>query len=283
MAVIMSERLHKWLAAAGIASRRECEEMILDGRVTVNGRLADRLPVLIDPQRDDVRVDGRRIHAQRKVYFLLNKPRGVVCTNRDPAGRKRAVDLLVGVRERVFPVGRLDADSTGLLLLTNDGELALRLAHPRYGVEKTYRAEIRHAVPPGDLEKLRRGIWLSTGRARHGDAPASRAQATRVTVVYRSRQETALEIVLREGRNRQVRRMLAALGHPVRRLRRTQIGQLCIRGLGVGRFRPLTPAEVRYLQQIGAKAEGGSNDSAMPRRAGPVGKRRSSPGPSRRR
>lgn len=238
----MRQRLHKWLAAAGIASRRQCEELILDGRVTVNGRVADRLPVMVDPDTDEVRVDGQRVRPERKVYFLLHKPKGVVCTNWDPAGRRRAVDLLVGVRQRVFPVGRLDADSTGLLLLTNDGELALRLAHPRYGVERTYQAEVRHAIGARDLAKLRTGVWLSGGRA----------QASRVSVAYRSRERTVLEIVLREGRNREVRRMLAALGHPVGRLKRTQIARLTLRGLGPGRFRPLNAQELRHLQKLAA-------------------------------
>ncbi len=214
--------------------------MILAGRVKVNEHVVDTLPVLADPRQDVIRVDGRRIRTERTVYYLLNKPSGVVCTQRDPSGRTKATDLLVGVKERVFPVGRLDADSTGLLLMTNDGELAQRLTHPRYGMPKTYRAEVGGRIEPADVEKLRKGIWLSEGKT----GPA------RVRIVRRGHRQSLLEMTLREGRNRQVRRMLARLGHPVRRLSRTRMGRLSIHGLGAGKYRPLSREEVAYLQAI---------------------------------
>jgi 23S rRNA pseudouridine2605 synthase len=234
---VATERLQKLLAAAGLGSRRACEELILEGRVRVNGTVVDRLPVLVDPQRDHVSVDGRPVRAEHTVYYMLHKPRGVVCTNRDPAGRRRAVDLLGGVRERVYPVGRLDAESTGLLLMTNDGELAARLTHPRYGVPKTYRAEVAGRVGPQALERLRAGVWLSDGRTGRADA----------SIIYQRPDSTVLEITLREGRNREVRRVLAKLGHKVYRLKRIRIGGLSLKGLPPGGFRPLRPDEVRGL------------------------------------
>lgn len=235
----MAERLQKVLASAGFGSRRACEEMILEGRVSVNGQRVEEMPVLVDPQADDVRVDGRRIRFERKVYYLLNKPKGVLCTQHDPSGRKRATDLLANVKERVYPVGRLDADSEGLLLMTNDGELAAALTHPRYGVPKTYRARVSGKVGPADVARLRQGIWLSEGKTR----------PSRVSIAYSSRTYSVLEITLREGRNRQVRRMLAKLGHPVRELKRIRIGPLSLRGLGTGRVRQLTPSEVQRLRE----------------------------------
>lgn len=244
MAATMAERLQKVLAAAGLGSRRACEELILDGRVRVNGRRVASLPVLVDPRVDDITFDGRAVRVEPKAHYLLNKPKGVVCTQNDPARRKRAVDLLTDVRQRVYPVGRLDVDSEGLLLMTNDGELAARLTHPRYGVPKTYRARVSGRLTPEDLEKLRRGIWLSEGKT----------QPARVTAVYRSREHSVLEVTLREGRNRQVRRMLVKLGHPVRELTRVRIGKLSLRGLGVGRFRQLTATEVRYLRDLAERS-----------------------------
>jgi len=254
-AIEMAERLQKILASAGLGSRRECEELILQGRVRVNRKRVDQLPVLVDPGTDTIQVDGRAIRLERKVYYLLNKPKGVLCTQRDPAGRRRAVDLLADVPERVYPVGRLDADSQGMVLLTNDGELAAGLTHPRYGVPKTYRARVKGRMSGEVLEKLRQGIWLSEGKT----------QPARVSLTYRSRDHSVLDITLREGRNRQVRRMLAKLGHPVRELTRIRIGRLNLRGLGVGRYRPLRPAEVKELQGLVTR----SSEKALGRRSSP--------------
>jgi 23S rRNA pseudouridine2605 synthase len=241
------ERLQKVLAAAGLASRRECEQIILDGRVRVNGKAISSLPVLVDAARDTIVVDGKPLKREAKVYLLLHKPAGVHCTNYDPDGRPRAVDLLVGVKERLFPVGRLDADSTGLLLMTNDGELAERLAHPRYGVPKTYRAHVAGAVTPEDIARLRKGVWLAEGKTHVADT----------RIIHRGRERSVIEITLQEGRNREVRRVLARLGHNVRRLMRIRIGPLSLRGLPPGGFRPLTPEELRALRE-GARRRSGS-------------------------
>ena len=238
----MSEqRLQKVLAAAGVDSRRKCEELILDGAVRVNRKVVDKLPAFVDPEKDLIIVNGRKIHAAQKVYFLLNKPRGVICTNRDPHGRKKAIDL-VSARERIFCVGRLDADTTGIIILTNDSELANRLTHPRYGLAKTYVVRVKGEIAGERLEKLKRGIWLAEGKT-------GRAS---VKILKRGHKESLIEVTIRQGLNRQVRRMLAKVGLPVRALTRTRIGKLTTRGLGVGKFRALTKAEVAYLKKATA-------------------------------
>ena len=236
----MRERLQKLMAAAGFGSRRACEEMILDGTVTVNGEVVAELPVMVDPSKDRVVIAGKPLRMEKPVYFLMNKPRGVLCTHDDPDGRKRVIDLLVGVRERVFPVGRLDIESTGLILLTNDGSLTQKLTHPRFGVPKTYRAEVMGLPSEESLDKARRGIWLSEGKS----APA------KIEFIHKQRDRAVLEITLREGRDREVRRVLAKLGHKVLRLARLQIGKLSIQKLPIGAFRTLSQAEVKYLHEL---------------------------------
>lgn len=253
----MAERLQKVLAAAGYGSRRACEQLILDGRVQVNGQTPRELPVLVDPASDRIVVDKRPIRRERTIYLLLHKPKGVLCTHNDPAGRTRAVDLLEGVHERVYPVGRLDADSTGLLLMTNDGELAERLTHPRYGVPKTYRAEVAGAVTEDVLKQLREGIWLAEGKT----APA------RATVIHRQRDKTILEVTLREGKNREIRRVLARLGHKVRRLTRIAIGPIELRGLPMGGFRALRAGELAALRRVVERGRGGNGRGARKTRA----------------
>ncbi len=231
------ERLQKVLARTGFGSRRACEELIADGRVRVNGQVAV-LGRRIDPEHDRVEVDGVAVGVRPDlVYHLLNKPRGVVTTSSDPQGRSTVVDL-VPAQPRVFPVGRLDADTEGLLILTNDGELAHRLTHPAFGVEKEYLAEVEGRPSPGAVRRLREGVVLDDGVT----APA------RVSAVA----PNALRLVVHEGRNRQVRRMCAAVGHPVVRLVRTRIGPVAERGLAPGEWRPLTMAEVRQLQSAGS-------------------------------
>jgi pseudouridine synthase len=232
------ERLQKVLAAAGIASRRKCEELILEGTVRVNGEVVDNLPAFVDSEKDIITVDGRKIHAVRKVYFLLNKPKGVICTNSDPQGRKKAIDI-VRVSERIFCVGRLDIESTGIIILTNDSELANRLTHPRYGLTKTYVVDVRGELGGEQIEKLKRGVWLAEGKT-------GRAA---IKILKRNRKESLAEITIREGLNREVRRMFAKMGLPVRTLTRTRIGKINARGLGIGKFRPLTHSEVAYLQK----------------------------------
>jgi pseudouridine synthase len=238
---VREERLQKVLSAAGVASRRRCEELILDGVVRVNGKVADKLPVFVDPEKDVITVGGRRIGAIRKIYFLLNKPKGVICTNFDPQGRKKAIDL-VRAEGRVFCVGRLDADTTGLIILTNDSELANRLTHPRYGLMKTYVVSVKGEIGRETVEKLKKGIWLSEGKT-------SRAS---VKILKRSHEESLIEVGIRQGLNRQVRRILAKMDLPVKSLKRTKIGKIDTGGLGVGKFRRLTRAEVAYLRKATA-------------------------------
>ena len=226
------ERLQKVLARTGFGSRRGCEELIDEGRVKVNGRTAV-LGQRVDVEHDRVEVDGVPVGVRADlVHYLLNKPRGVVTTAQDPQGRPTVVSL-VPDHPRVFPVGRLDADTEGLLILTNDGELAHRLTHPSFGVEKEYLAEVEGTPSPAALRRLREGVELEDGVT----APA-RASALAPNLV---------RISIHEGRNRQVRRMCAAVGHPVTRLVRTRIGPLAERGLAPGQWRGLTIAEVRAL------------------------------------
>ena len=235
------QRLQKVLAAAGVDSRRKCEELILDGAVRVNLKLVDKLPTFVDPEKDIITVNGKKIRAARKVYFLLNKPKGVICTNRDPQGRKKAIDL-VRTAERIFCAGRLDADTTGLIILTNDSELANRLTHPKYGLAKTYVVRVKGEPVGEQIEKLKKGIWLAEGKT-------GRAS---VKILKRGHKESLVEVTIRQGLNRQVRRMLAKVGLPVKSLTRTRIGKLTARGLGVGNFRALTKAEVAYLKKAAA-------------------------------
>lgn len=259
-------RLQKFLSDAGVASRRKAEELILEGAVLVNGEVVDELPAFVNPREDKVVANGVPVRPQRHEYFLVHKPKNVVCTNRDPAGRPLAVDLLPEMRARLFPVGRLDADSTGLLLMTNDGELAERITHPRYGVPKTYRAEVRGQVPNELTEKLRKGLYLSEGKVR----------VSEVEIVHAARERSVLMITLREGRNRQVRRMLARLGYPVKKLKRVQIGPLSVRRLPVGAARRLTPKELDALREALEEAEAGARRKRKPRKNAGRGGRKAS-------
>jgi 23S rRNA pseudouridine2605 synthase len=226
-----SVRLNAYLARAGIASRRGSDERIKAGRVTVNGEPGE-LNTYVDP-RDRVEVDGQLVAAQQLTYVLLHKPKATVTTARDPQGRRTVLDL-VDVHERVVPVGRLDADTTGALLLTNDGQLAHRLAHPRYGVEKVYEAEVDGNPTPEALRKLQDGIELEDGLT----AP------TRARLLSPS----TLELVLHEGRKHQVKRMCEAVGHPVLRLHRSRYAGLTLEGLEPGTWRELEPSEVSRLR-----------------------------------
>ncbi|HPF41847.1 MAG TPA: pseudouridine synthase [Phycisphaerae bacterium] len=246
------QRIQKVLAAAGFGSRRACEQLVEDGRVTVDGRVVEQLPVVVDLAVNRVTVDDKPIRVQKFVYFVLNKPKGYFCTNSDPDGRRRAVDLMVGVRERVFPVGRLDAESMGLLIMTNDGDLALKLTHPRFQTPKTYRAEVRGQPDTESLDKLRKGVWLAEGRTGPAD----------IAVIHSSRKKSVLEITLREGRNREIRRMLARFGYPVTRLTRIKMGRISIRKLPQGSYRPLSEDEVKYLYRLAEGLETGEVELA---------------------
>lgn len=230
------ERLQKILASAGIDSRRNCEERILQGEVTVNGKVVDTLPAFADVETDDIRVDGRRIPKPTKVYILLNKPKGVICTNSDPYGRPKAIDL-VDTDERVFCVGRLDADTVGAILLTNDSELANRMTHPKYELAKTYHVRVRGRMSGEDIEQLKKGVWLAEGKT--GKAA--------VKVLRKMHEETILEVQIRQGLNRQVRRSFARLGYKVRELKRVQIGNITVKGLQSGAWKHLSKNQVEYL------------------------------------
>lgn len=232
-------RVQKFLSDAGVASRRHAEEMILDGRVSVNGTTLMQLPAFVDPQRDDVRVDGRRVRVQAHEYFLANKPKGFVCTNDDPSGRPMAVELLPPMEARLFVVGRLDVESTGLLLLTNDGELAQRVTNSRSGLTRVYRATVRGRVGDDLPARLKRGVYLSEGRARAND----------VAIIHRDREVSTLEITLGEGPNRQVRRMLAAMGYPVKQLKRISIGPLSLKAIPLGASRRMSDRELTQLKR----------------------------------
>ena len=254
----MKERIQKVLANAGVASRRNVEEMILQGRVAVNGKVRTELPILIEPGRDKVTIDDEPVRiaaegrdaAGPRLYFLLNKPKGVYSTNVAQGVQTRAIDLLPpDLPGRVYPVGRLDAESKGLLLLTNDGDLTNQLTHPRYGVAKTYRAIVDGYVDAAAVQGLEKGIWLADRHSGKG----FKTGRSHIKVAKRSRERSVLEITIREGRNRQVRRMLAALGHKVRDLTRIRMGPLTIEGLAPGRFRPLTGREVKQLRDLGER------------------------------
>lgn len=237
-------RLQAFLSDAGVASRRHAEELILDGRVLVNDRVIEELPAFVDPENDVVIVDGNRVRPQPHQYWIIHKPKGVVCTNRDPAGRRRAVDFLPPMRTRLFVVGRLDTESSGLILMTNDGELAQRISHPRYGVEKAYRVEVAGMAEDDLPATLRKGVYLAEGRV----------TVDRAEVLYRSRDVSALEITLTESLNRQVRRMFARIGHKVKSLRRVRIGPIRLRDLPLGAARPLDAGEVAALRKSVARA-----------------------------
>jgi 23S rRNA pseudouridine2605 synthase len=252
------ERLNKLLAHAGVGSRRQCDALIRAGRVAVDGRPVHDLGTKLDPEAHQLTVDGNPVCLERSVYWLVNKPRGVVCTNHDPAGRTRAIDLVPHVEQRVYTVGRLDEMSEGLLLLTNDGDLAHRLMHPRFGVEKTYLVQVQGQPSKGDLDQLLRGVWLAEGKVR----------AHRVKRVKRQGESTWLRIVLAEGKNREIRRMLARLGHKVLTLKREAIGPVHLDRLPKGKARRLSGPELETLRQSvrPRRTSENANDKPEPQR-----------------
>jgi 23S rRNA pseudouridine2605 synthase len=240
------ERLQKILSQAGVASRRLSEELIAQGRVQVNGTTVTALGTKADPAVDEIKVDGRRIQVQqRKRYILLHKPRGYITSRSDPQGRPTVLDLLRGVREYIYPVGRLDYDSEGLLILTNDGELAARLTHPRHEVDKVYEARVRGVVDEHVLERLAKGVTIEGKRTAPAKVrildPASRRPS--------ASEQTRIELAIHEGRQRQVRKMFDAVGHPVVRLKRVRIGPIEDPQMPPGHWRELTPGEVGRLRR----------------------------------
>jgi 23S rRNA pseudouridine2605 synthase len=255
-------RLQKFLAAAGLGSRRHCEEFITTGRVTVDGEVVTELGTRVDPQHQKICVDFEEVRAQSHRYYVLNKPPGYVCTTRDPAGRPRALDLVDDERARLFTVGRLDENSRGLLLVTNDGELANRLAHPRYGVRRTYQVQVAGNPSRDMLEQLKKGMHFAEGffRVRDVKRLSSRGKST------------FLQLTLTEGQNREIRRLLAKLGHKVIDLQRVGFGPLKLGKLAEGCYRPLRPAEIDELRAMASgrrlPARGGRRPARRPSKPG---------------
>ncbi len=234
------ERLNKFLAHAGVGSRRFCDSLIAARRVKVDGVLVTDMGLKIDPKQHQVSVDDHPVRAEKLVYWVVNKPVGHLCTNSDPGGRPRAIDLLPHVEQRVYTVGRLDEGSEGLLLMTNDGDLASSLMHPRYGIPKTYLVLVAGRPTPEDLQKLLDGVWLSDGKVKARSAKRVKPQGN----------STWLRIVLTEGKNREIRRMLAKQGHKVMRLRRVAIGPIKLDKLPKGKARRVNESELTELRQF---------------------------------
>jgi 23S rRNA pseudouridine2605 synthase len=250
------ERLQKVLAGAGLASRRESEELILEGRVEVDGEVVTELGTRVDLSSQEVFVDGERLPQPKPEYFAVHKPPGVVCTARDPAGRTRVTDLLPPDVGRVYSVGRLDIESEGLILVTNDGELANQLTHPRHGIEKTYEVQVAGHLPVEVLAQMRKGVHLAEGYVK----------PVRVRSKGPRKKSTILEIVLDEGRNREIRRLLARVGHKVQRLTRIAVGPLRLGDLPRGAVRRLTPQEVSKLRACRPRPAAEDKGAQRPRR-----------------
>ncbi len=262
------ERLQKVLAAAGVASRRRCEEYILAGRVEVDGQSVTELGTRVDAQEQEICVDGVRLRPPRHVYYAVNKPTGIVSTNSDPSGRPRVIDLVPGNGQRLFTVGRLDKSSEGLILVTNDGELAQRLTHPQYEVEKTYDVVVAGNLSQAKAKELERGVRLADGIA----------QVAGLKIKNRGPKSTRVQMVLREGRNREIRRVLASVGHKVVQLRRVRIASLTLGELQPGEFRQLNAAEVSMLKRSVARSAAGGKSSVAQRRKASVANTKHKPG-----
>jgi len=239
------ERLQKVIAQAGVASRRKAEQLILEGKVKVNGKVVKELGTKVNPSTDDIEVNGIPIEKEEPVYYLFYKPRGVISTVNDDKGRKTVLNYFPHVPQRIFPVGRLDYDTSGLLILTNDGELAHLLMHPKHEIDKTYVAKLEGIPTRPVLKTLEKGIQLEDGKT----APA------RVKFISgdRKKNTSIVEITIHEGRNRQVRRMFDAIGHKVLKLRREKYGFLTLNGLNAGESRELSPHEVKHLRELALK------------------------------
>ncbi|MDZ5471153.1 pseudouridine synthase (plasmid) [Bacillus sp. 31A1R] len=238
------ERLQKVIAAAGFASRRKAEELILQGQVKVNGKVVKELGVKVSPS-DRVEVTGIPVEREEPIYFMLYKPRGVISSVSDDKGRKVVTDFFHEYKQRIYPVGRLDYDTSGLLLLTNDGEFANLLMHPKNEIEKVYVAKIKGIPPREKIRSLEKGIRLEDGKT----APAK----AKVLSIDKKKQTAIVELIIHEGRNRQVRRMFEAIGHPVLKLKRERYGLLTLQGLSVGDARELSPHEVKQLRTLASK------------------------------
>lgn len=238
----MEERLQKVMAESGVASRRKCEEMIFAGRVKVNGVLITEPGYKVDRDKDVIEVDGNIIKSfDKKLYILLNKPVGYITSVKDQFGRPTVLDLINGISNRVFPIGRLDYDTEGLLILSNDGELTYRITHPKHNIGKTYRALVHGEVDREDIESFKKGIAI----ADYVTAPA------KMKIIKYVKGNSVVDITIHEGRNRQVRKMCSAIGHDIIRLKRIKIGIISLSGLKIGEWRYLSDSEVKYLKDIG--------------------------------
>jgi pseudouridine synthase len=234
-------RLNKFLSKTGVASRREADRLIAEGRIAVNNEIIQTLGAKIDDQKDAVTIDGKRVKSEHQfLYLILNKPPGFLVTLKDPLQRPTILDLIPNLKSRVFPVGRLDLDSEGLLLLTNDGELANRLMHPRYGIKKVYLVNVKNIPEPSRLQLLEKGIRIDGKKT----APA------KVRLLKSGSKSALVRIELREGRKREVRKMFEAIGHPVRELKRIQFAELNLKNLKRGHWRYLTPTEISNLKKL---------------------------------
>jgi 23S rRNA pseudouridine2605 synthase len=234
-------RLHKILADAGVASRRKGEELILAGKVSVNNEVIRELGVMADPAYDQIRVDGKPLpHPSPKVYYLLYKPRGVITTLNDPEGRPTIKDLIPRVKAKIFPVGRLDYDAEGLLLLTNDGEMAMRLAHPRYRVPRTYMVKVKGVLTTEEMTRLEKGVMLADGMS----------PSIKVKPMGRLQKNSLLRVTMHEGRNRVIKRTFEAIRHPVLRLKRIGFASLTLEGLRPGEYRPLSSEEIEQVRGL---------------------------------
>ena len=234
----MLERLHKVLANAGVASRRRCEELILGGQVTVDGKVVTTLGTKVDPSKQKIAFAGQNIRPPKLITLVLHKPRRTMTTTHDDRDRRTVMQYVEGIRERLYPVGRLDWDSEGLLVMTNDGDLANRLTHPRYAMPRTYHARIKGEVTGEILDKLRKGVWLSEGKT----------GPVKVLVKKRDRVMSIVEVTIHEGMNREVRRVFAKFGFKVRRLKRIRLGPLTLGKLAPGQWRVLSPKEIELLK-----------------------------------
>ena len=236
-------RINKYIASCGVASRRKAEELILNKKVKVNGRIIEELSFQVDEKRDIVEVDGERISLDEKeVYILLNKPEGYITTVKDQFDRPNVIDLLSGVSERVYPVGRLDYETSGLLLLTNDGDLTFKLTHPKHEIDKTYIAMVKGELTSDEIQNFKSGLYIEDYKT----APAK----LRVLYYDKNKDISKLEIKIHEGKNRQVRKMCKAINHPVLRLKRVAMDKITLNDCKVGEYRHLTEAEVNYLKSI---------------------------------
>ena len=235
------ERIQRILAKAGISSRREAEQIVLQGRVMVNGKVVDTLGFKADLSRDHIKVDGKRLtHFEPAVALLLNKPRGYLSTVEDPEGRPTVMDLLKNVRWRVYPVGRLDVDAEGLLVITNDGELANLLSHPRFSTSRTYLVKVKGVLTPEEMSRIEQGVTLDDGMS----------PAIKVTPVRRLQKNSVVKVTLHEGRNRVIKRTFEAIGHPVLRLKRIGFASLTLEGLRPGDYRSLTSEEIEHVRGL---------------------------------